>query len=54
MLLKILVTKANQFPTVFLQYIMVTYKNMTLKKGIMFVVAVTGDKQSRPGIANMQ
>lgn len=50
-------TKTYQFPTVFLQHIMVRCKNVTLKKTLwksMFVVAATGDKQNRPDIANMQ
>lgn len=50
-------TKAFQLPTVFLQHIIAKCKNVTLKKTfweIMFVVAATGDKQSRPDIANMQ
>lgn len=50
-------TKAFQLPTVFLQHIMVKCKNVTLKKTFwefMFVVAATGDKQSRHDTANMQ
>lgn len=50
-------TEAYQFPTVFIQHIMVRCKNVTLRKTLwefMFVVTVTGDKQSRPDIANMQ
>lgn len=51
------INKSYQFPTVFCQDIMVRCKNVTLKKTLwefMFVFAATGDKQSRPDIANMQ
>lgn len=55
--LKILVTKAYQFPTEFLQHIMVRCRKITLKnalQGFMFVVAVTADTQGGPAMANMQ
>lgn len=49
------VNKSIPISAVFIQHIIVRYKNVTLRKTLwefMFVVAATGDKQSRP--ANMQ